>query len=335
MSSKPTPHQPTSIRRRPSLTALGAGAVTSAGVGVYSAWLRSLRLQLAARSRVIATPYGRLEYAQEWSGPPILVAHGILGGWDQGMLVTELAPPDERNLHVITVSRWGYLRTPIPRIPAHRTFEAQADSYVTLLDTLGIDRVAMVGISGGTPSAILFALRHPDRVWALVSVAGVTGPIVPNFTIRDHAMIAVANNDLALLTLRTFAKKYLMAFYGGRRARLDTFKSQPEKQRVLEALYFPHPLTLRRKGFAHDMALFPTLPRYPVERITVPTLAVHGTADATVPIAHSRFLVDNVRGARLLPVEGGGHLAIATHKEVALSGVYHFLQEHAPSYPNG
>lgn len=329
------PSPPPAGPRRPTLAAIGAGAITSAGLGVYSAWQRSLRTQLAARSHVIPTPFGNLEYSHEWSGPPILVAHGILGGWDQGMLVTQLAPPTERNLHVVTVSRWGYLRTPMPRNPAHRTFEAQADSYVALLDHLGIDKVAMVGISGGAPSAILFALRHPDRVWGLVSVAGVTGPISPNFSMRDHAMLAVINNDLGLLTLKTFARKRLLAFYGGRRARPEAFRDEPEKQRVLEALYFPHPLSMRRRGLAHDLALFPTLPRYPVERIAVPTLAVHGTADATVPIAHSRFLVDNVKGARLLAVEGGGHLSIATHKEIALSGVYHFLQEHAPTYPIG
>lgn len=321
---------PEKNRRRPGLPVLGMGAVTSAGVGIYSAWQRSLRAQLATHSRVISTPYGNLEYAEEWNGPHILVAHGILGGWDQGMLVTELAPPDERNLHVISVSRWGYLRTPIPRKPEHRTFEAQADSYAALLDSLGIERVGIVGISGGMPSTLLFALRHPDRVWGLVSVAGVTRPISPNFTLKDHAMLAIINNDLGLLALRTFARERLMAFYGGKRGRLDDYRAEPEKLRVLEALYFPHPLSMRRKGLAHDLALFPTLPRYPVEQIKVPLLAVHGTADITVPIAHSRFLVDNVPGAQMLAVEGGGHLSIATHKEIALSGVYRFLQEHAP-----
>ena len=127
------------------------------------------------------TPYGAIEYADEGSGPVILITHGILGGWDQGMLVTHLADPSQRPFRIISVSRWGYLRTPIPHDPALRTAEAQADAYEALLDTLGIDKVAMVGISGGGPSAIQFALRHPERCWALVSIAGVTRPIITNF----------------------------------------------------------------------------------------------------------------------------------------------------------
>ena len=44
------------------------------------------------------------------------------------MLVTHLADKSQRPFRIISVSRWGYLRTPIPRDPALRTAEAQADS---------------------------------------------------------------------------------------------------------------------------------------------------------------------------------------------------------------
>jgi pimeloyl-ACP methyl ester carboxylesterase len=309
---------------------MGVGGVASVGLGLYGAWLRSIGLRLATRSRLVKTPFGPLEYAEEWSGPPVLVAHGILGGWDQGMLITQLAAQDERSLRVISVSRWGYLRSPMPRNPAHRTHEAQADAYASLLDTLGIDRVAMVGISGGGPSAIQFALRHPDRVWALVSIAGVTGRLEPGLTRRERALLGILNNDLGLLTLRTLARERVMGIYGMTPERLAALRSEPDKLRVVEAIYFSHPLASRRRGFALDLALFPNIPRYPVERIGVPTLAVHGSADGTVPFSHSKFLADNVPGARLLTIEGGGHLSIVTHKEVALTGVYRFLQEHAP-----
>jgi hypothetical protein len=50
-----------------------------------------------------------------------------------------------------------------------------------------------------------------------------------------------------------------------------------------------------------------------------------------VPFRHSTFLTDNVRGARLLAIEGGGHLSIVTHKEQALTGTIGFLKETAPS----
>lgn len=310
---------------------IAAGGAVAAGWAAYTAWLHSLKAALDAQSHVAQTPYGPIEYADEGSGPPILITHGILGGWDQGMLVTHLADPSQRPFRIISVSRWGYLRTPIPRDPVLRTPEAQADSYAALLDTLRIDRVAMIGISGGGPSSIQFALRHPDRCWALVSIAGVTRPIITNFNRTERMLLPIVNNDLGLWLIRKFAERKILSFYGATPEVLERFAGQPEKLAVLKAVYFPHPLARRRAGFALDMEGFPLIPRYPVERITVPTLAVHGTSDGTVPIAHAQFLVDNVPGAQLLSIEGAGHLAIATHKEIAVTGVLDFLREHAPN----
>jgi 2-hydroxy-6-oxonona-2,4-dienedioate hydrolase len=47
----------------------------------------------------------------------------------------------------------------------------QADAYALLLDTLGIERAAVFGYSGGGPSAIQFAFRHAERTSALILLA--------------------------------------------------------------------------------------------------------------------------------------------------------------------
>jgi len=44
-----------------------------------------------------------------------------------------------------------------------------------------------------------------------------------------------------------------------------------------------------------------------VKRITVPTLAVHGTQDKIVPYSHAQKMVAAIPGARLVTFEGGGH----------------------------
>jgi pimeloyl-ACP methyl ester carboxylesterase len=66
---------------------------------------------------------------------------------------------------VIAMSRFGYLRTPLP---ADASAGAQADAHACLLDALGIERVAIVAASAGAPSSMQFALRHPQRITALV-----------------------------------------------------------------------------------------------------------------------------------------------------------------------
>jgi pimeloyl-ACP methyl ester carboxylesterase len=88
-----------------------------------------------------------------------LSVHGAGGGFDQGL---ELADPLARaGFRVIAVSRFGYLRTPLPP-------DASAAAHACLLDALNIRRVAVLGTSAGGPSSMQFALRHPDRTAALV-----------------------------------------------------------------------------------------------------------------------------------------------------------------------
>lgn len=51
---------------------------------------------------------------------------------------------------------------------------AQADAHVCLLDALGIHRAAVMGGSAGAPSVLQTALRHPDRVVALILLVPLT-----------------------------------------------------------------------------------------------------------------------------------------------------------------
>jgi pimeloyl-ACP methyl ester carboxylesterase len=70
------------------------------------------------------------------------------------------------------------------------------------------------------------------------------------------------------------------------------------------------------------------VPVYPLERITAPTLVVHGTADTVVPPEHARLAAGTIPGARLHMIEGGGHLCVVTHKEEAVPVVAEFLAKH-------
>src|SRR6185437_6784067 len=84
------------------------------------------------------------------------------GGFDQGRQFAAILA--NRGYRVIAVSRFGYLRTPLP---ADASAEAQARAHACLLDALHIRRAAIIGASAGAPSSILFALQYPERVSAL------------------------------------------------------------------------------------------------------------------------------------------------------------------------
>ncbi|WP_428834589.1 alpha/beta fold hydrolase [Nonomuraea maheshkhaliensis] len=68
---------------------------------------------------------------------------------------------------MIAISRFGYLRTPLP---ADASPAAQADALAAALDALEISSAAVMGVSAGAPSAVQLALRHSRKVSALALV---------------------------------------------------------------------------------------------------------------------------------------------------------------------
>lgn len=137
--------------------------------------------QAAQGSVVAATRCGPIEYQDAGQGRPLLVVHGS-GGWhDQGTAFAR--DLTQRGFRVIALSRFGDLRTPMPR-DASPT--AQALAQTCLLDTLGVPRVAVTGLSADAPSAVQRAIRNPERVDALALVVpiackpqGVADPTPP------------------------------------------------------------------------------------------------------------------------------------------------------------
>ena len=147
--------------------ALGVGAA-GAGAAIMAAFrsdMRAARVRLAAQSRLVETACGPVEVAESGSGPPVLVVHGTAGGFDQGMMAAKGLFGN--NYRVIAPSKFGYLRSPMPADASHA---AQADTLAALLDALEVPRAVVMAMSAGAQPATQLALRHPERVQALVLI---------------------------------------------------------------------------------------------------------------------------------------------------------------------
>lgn len=158
----------TPIRRRTLILTGIASALVIASFLVSTRFNNDLQEagDRAARGSIVAqTRCGPIEYEEAGQGVPLLMIHGSGGGHDQGM--TFARPFSQQGMRVIAMSRFGYLRTPMP---ADASPSAQADAHACLLDSLRVGQAAVLGISAGALSAMQMAIRHPDRVRALVLV---------------------------------------------------------------------------------------------------------------------------------------------------------------------
>src|SRR5918911_4155548 len=110
--------------------ALLAAAVVAAVLILiaYQRDINAARERAANGSQIAQTPCGPIEYASLGSGPALLIVHGAGGGFDQALDMA--APLVASGLRVVLMSRFGYLRTPLP---ADASPAAQAGAHAGLL----------------------------------------------------------------------------------------------------------------------------------------------------------------------------------------------------------
>jgi pimeloyl-ACP methyl ester carboxylesterase len=305
-------------------TLIGAIAViASLGVVAYARFrpvLDRAQARVATGSRMAATRCGPIEYAEAGEGPPVLLVHGAGGGFDQGMaLGQELA---RAGFRVIAPSRFGYLRTPVP---ADASAEAQADAHACLLDTLSVPRAAIMGVSAGGPSAMQFAIRFPDRTEALVLL------VPAAYAPRPADQAAPARASRATMFLFETALRSDFLFWAGRklaprayiRAILGTppdlaARASPEEQARLQRLLDEIlPVSRRREGLLNDARVVSSLPRYDLEKITAPTLAISAADCGYGTYPGAKYTAEHVPNGRFVGYPSGGHMLVGRSADVS------------------
>jgi pimeloyl-ACP methyl ester carboxylesterase len=276
--------------------------------------LRAAGARVAALEQAaLRTPDGVLRYVDIGAGAPVLLVHGIFGGADAAL--RQLAPLVPGGFRVIAPSRFGYLGS---ALPAGASPARQADVFAALLDKLGIEKTAVVAASAGATSALQLAIRHPERVSALVLVSP-NGPGCQHDRTPMSRVVASAlwrSERLMWLARRRFTARlsHMMGVRG------DLPLRYADRDRVDAELDGIFPVAERVDGALFDAFVSnPDINHgYEYGRITAPTLVVHARDDALVPCWAAVALAQSIPGARLHVLEdGGGHLMLGEHPEVA------------------
>jgi pimeloyl-ACP methyl ester carboxylesterase len=274
----------------------GALAVTRYRRDMVAAYRR-----IAQNGDVLATQCGPIQYAELGAGPPVLIVHGAGGGYDQGAF---FAGAIGGSFRWIAPSRFGFLGTPAP--PGADS-ASQADAHACLLDRLQIDRVGVVGVSMGGPSALVFARRYPHRTTSLVLISAASHAIASRPALLA-AMFEVFLHDFVFWALVQVAPTALLAALGVP-SKVQRRLSGAEKARLIEFVRSIVPMAARRDG----QLLEQHMSEYECEQIAdieAPTLIVHATDDTLIPFEHGQFSAQRIPRAELFPMKAGGHLAL-------------------------
>ncbi len=239
------------------------------------------------------------------SGEPLLLLHG--GGVDGALLSWRLAMPAlALNRRVIAFDWPGYGGSQ-PN-PQHNSMDFYIEFTGAVLDALGLQRSALMGLSLGGGTALGFALAHPERVerLALVDPYGLAETVsLQHFSYSLVQADWVWTWSYTLLRKSRALTRWSLGYILARKESIS-----PELvDEVFQVIRNPEAgkafLSLQRAEMLPDRVRTCYMPR--MAELHMPTLIVQGEQDTLVPLAAAREAVRRNPAIRLEVLPRCGH----------------------------
>jgi pimeloyl-ACP methyl ester carboxylesterase/DNA-binding CsgD family transcriptional regulator len=195
--------------------------------------------------------------------------------------------------------------------------EAALATLEALIDALGLDRLSLLGFSGGGPTAIAYAARHSERVRALALVgAYAQGEAIAPAAVRQALVTTVrAHWGMGSRSLTDVWIAGADPSTRERFARLQRASAAPEMAAaLLEAVYDTDVRELARD-------------------VDVPALVVHRRRDRAIPFACGREVAALLRQAQLVALDGEMHPPWFGNAGLVVRAITSFLDAHHPLGP--
>jgi len=186
---------------------------------------------------------------------------------------------------------------------ADYSLDARVGDLECVIDQLGLDRVALLGMSQGGPVAIAYAVRHPERV--------------------SH-LVLLGTSDRGPLTVKLPADKIVEFETLLNLIRIGWARENPVFRRVFTNLFIPDASEeqvrwfddLQRMSTSTENAVRTWIERARVDvspllpQVRAPTLVFHALNDQAIPFAAGRRVARGIPGARFVPLESRNHILL-------------------------
>jgi pimeloyl-ACP methyl ester carboxylesterase/DNA-binding CsgD family transcriptional regulator len=265
---------------------------------------REVRPAPAQEIRFVRGPSGvRIAYAMHGSGPPLIVASCWLShlqhDWDSPVWrhfleelgsFTSLVRYDERGFGMSDRNVTDF------------SVDARCSDLEALVDALGFERFALLGMSHGSGVAMAYAARHPERVTRLILYGTVCGvPVdfsgeaqVEEETYRGLIRIGWARKESRFR--RVFTQAYIPD------ATEEQMRWFDDLQRASTST--ENYLAARDARLKDDLS--GELPR-----ITAQTLIMHALGDQAMTFENATMVAAAIPDARVVPLESQNHILLA------------------------
>jgi pimeloyl-ACP methyl ester carboxylesterase len=198
------------------------------------------------------------------------------------------------------------------------SLETRMDDVRAVMDAVGSRRAAFYGLSEGAAMSILFAATYPDRTAALVlrscSPRTLWSPDFP-WGRSEAAYQRRVEQALGVYASRGEARAAVHALGMRDDDEIEAFIDYVRygaSPGMLEALY-----RMNREIDVRDV----------LPMVRVPTLVMHGSEDEVVPVEVGAYIARRLPSARLVELEGVGHLSLRTGGARIQAEIERFLRD--------
>ncbi len=253
--------------------------------------------------------YSVVDAAATANAPVVTLVHAI--GLDHTMW-DDLAAKLRRGHTVVRIDVRGHGKSDVR--DGRYALSELADDVVAVLDSHGIAKTSLVGLSLGGMIGQAFALQHPARLEKLVlactsSYYGSEGAAMWNSRVKT-----VTEGGTAALADASMLRFFSDAFRAARPDIVAKYKARLITTAAKGYVGCSH--ALAALNFSNDLA-----------RITAPTLVIAGERDVGTPPAMSEALTRGISNARMVTIPGAAHLAAVEAPELFGEAVTQFLSE--------
>lgn len=267
----------------------------------FFSYLHKAKTQLAtydSLAKTLDTSYGTMSYIDAGLGEPILICHGLLGGYEQAY---DIFHNMTNTYRILAPSRFGYTGTDLPK---DATVKDQSDAYCELLDALGIEKTYILGTSAGGLCALRFAIEHPERVKGVILFCsgGIEATKPKTEDIPSYVSVPKPFcNDFTLWLIGPIMRnKMSMSDEDWR----SVFPVSSKAKGVINDGYHAN----RDSDVNYD--------EYTLENLDVPVLALHAKDDQLASYEKISNMMARIPNSTFVSFDTGGHMITGHSEEI-------------------
>jgi pimeloyl-ACP methyl ester carboxylesterase len=254
----------------------------------------------------------KIYWEEEGDGDPLLLIMGL--GYTHDMWYRTV-PAVSGRYRTISFDNRGAGRSDVP--PGPYAIATMAVDAAAVLDSAGVERAHVFGISMGGMIAQEFALQYPDRVRSLI--LGCTSHGGPEAIAADAEVIS------------TLMARGTMSAEDGVRAMIPfIYDPSTSRERIEEDLEIRRRTFPTAEGYfaqVRGILAFDSLNR--LSQLKVPTLVIHGESDRLIPPENGRRLAGLIDGARLVMILRASHIFPTDQPDTSHQAILEFLADQA------